>query len=158
MSTELKKYNTDGFYIAKGLIKKSDVASVNAALIRTVAAQVALLGGSTDAKDLFSLLRELHSRDIQRYKKVVTALWRKTEVFDIMHSVEIKSFLRDKFYWKDTFLPGGQVVLIMAEELKVPNGYFGLIPHQDFPSVQGSLDGVVVWLPLTDVDRCNYPL
>jgi ectoine hydroxylase-related dioxygenase (phytanoyl-CoA dioxygenase family) len=30
--------------------------------------------------------------------------------------------------------------------------------HQDFPSVQGSLDGVVVWFPLVDVDRDNFPL
>jgi ectoine hydroxylase-related dioxygenase (phytanoyl-CoA dioxygenase family) len=46
----------------------------------------------------------------------------------------------------------------MADALKIPNGYFGLVPHQDFPSVQGSVDGVVVWLPLVKVDKDNYPL
>ena len=158
MSMELKKYNTAGFYVAKGLLKKSDINSVNASLLRSVAAQLSLLGAPTCAIDLFSSLRELHARDIERYKKVVAALWRKSDVFDLMHSPAIRGFLREKFNWKETFLPGGQVILIMAEELKIPNGYFGLIPHQDFPSVQGSLDGVVVWLPLTDVDKGNYPL
>ena len=56
------------------------------------------------------------------------------------------------------FYAGRQVAVDMAEELKIPDGYFGFVPHQDFPSVQGSLDGVVVWLPLVDVSRDNYPL
>jgi len=75
-----------------------------------------------------------------------------------MHSNKITGFLREKFNWDDIYVPGGQVVHIMADELQIPNGYFGLVPHQDFPSVQGSLGGVVVWLPLVDVDKDNYPL
>ena len=157
MSIELKQYSADGFYVAKGLLGKSEVAAVNESLHRSVSAQLGMLGAPA-CSDLFSALCELHRRDIDRYKKVVASLWRKSDVFDLMHAREIRSFLSEKFFWRDTFLPGGQVVLIMAEELKIPNGYFGLIPHQDYPSVQGSLDGVVVWLPLTDVDRNNYPL
>lgn len=47
---------------------------------------------------------------------------------------------------------------IQADSLKIPNGYFGLVAHQDFPSVQGSLDGFVVWIPLVDIDANKYPL
>ena len=54
MSMELKKYNTDGFYVAKGLLKKSDINSVNGSLLRSVAAQLSLLGAPTCASDLFS--------------------------------------------------------------------------------------------------------
>jgi hypothetical protein len=46
----------------------------------------------------------------------------------------------------------------MAHQLKIPGGNFGLVPHQDFPSVQGSLHGALVWLPLVKVDRDNFPL
>ena len=47
---------------------------------------------------------------------------------------------------------------MQANSLKIPNGYFGLEAHQDFPSVQGSLDGFVVWVPLVDIDVNRYPL
>jgi ectoine hydroxylase-related dioxygenase (phytanoyl-CoA dioxygenase family) len=50
------------------------------------------------------------------------------------------------------------VVHIQADCLRIPNGYFGLAAHQDFPSVQGSLDGFVVWIPLVDIDKERYPL
>lgn len=46
----------------------------------------------------------------------------------------------------------------MADDLRVPDGYFGLGAHQDFPSVQGSLDAVIVWIPLTNVTSESYPV
>lgn len=30
--------------------------------------------------------------------------------------------------------------------------------YQDFPSVQGSLDGFVIWIPLVDIDENRFPL
>ena len=46
----------------------------------------------------------------------------------------------------------------MADKIAVSGGYFGLTSHQDYWSVQGSLDGVVVWIPLVDVDKEIFPL
>jgi ectoine hydroxylase-related dioxygenase (phytanoyl-CoA dioxygenase family) len=158
MSPELKAYNRDGYVVAKNLVSQASIDTVNRSLLRVVQAQLCQLGRNEDSRDLFSALRTLFSKDLDRYKKVVGALWRHESVFALMHSAPIVDFLRQKFGWTDLFLPGGQVILIMAKELKIPDGYFGFIPHQDFPSVQGSLDGVVVWLPLTNVDRTNYPM
>ena len=53
---------------------------------------------------------------------------------------------------------GGQAVHIMSESLKIPDGYYGLQIHQDYPSVQGSKNGCVVWIALTDIDENSYPL
>ena len=75
-----------------------------------------------------------------------------------MHHSALFDFLREVFGWREVFLPGGEVVLIVAGDLRIPGGYFGLGPHQDFPSVQGSLDGLVAWIPLTDVDRNSHTL
>jgi ectoine hydroxylase-related dioxygenase (phytanoyl-CoA dioxygenase family) len=102
---------------------------------------------------------DLYILDIEKYKKVSGSLWRLLDVYQLMHDERIIDFLHKKFKWGgDIFVPGGQVVHIMANELQIPNGYFGLGAHQDFPSVQGSLDGVVVWVPLVDVDKSNFPL
>jgi len=42
-------------------------------------------------------------------------------------------------------------VHLMDDELKVPNGYHKSPPHQDWRSIQGSLDNVVFWIPTTPV-------
>jgi len=75
-----------------------------------------------------------------------------------MHHPRLFEFMREALGWEDVFLPGGDVVFIMAADLEIPGGYFGLDAHQDFPSVQGSLDALVAWIPLSDVDRRGYPI
>jgi ectoine hydroxylase-related dioxygenase (phytanoyl-CoA dioxygenase family) len=50
------------------------------------------------------------------------------------------------------------VIFFMADALKIPGGYHKTPPHQDWRSIQGSLDGVVAWVPFSSTDRFNYPL
>jgi len=50
------------------------------------------------------------------------------------------------------------VVHIVGNGLAVPEGYQGTPSHQDWRSVQGSLDGLVLWLPLTQHGRTFWPL
>jgi hypothetical protein len=50
------------------------------------------------------------------------------------------------------------VIHVMSPDLKIPNGYYGTAAHQDWPSVQGSLDMVTVWIALTDAGVGNFPL
>jgi len=42
--------------------------------------------------------------------------------------------------------------------LKIPGGYHKSPPHQDWRSMQGSLDSVVIWVPLTDIDFDGHPV
>ncbi len=158
MSDILANFKRDGFCVAKGLLDDDEVRKVNDGLLGVVRAQLRHLGIIENPVDLFKALKMLHSADIDRYKRVVSALWRHESVFSLSIHPSIVGFMRKEFGWSDYFVPGGQVALIMSDELRIPNGYFGLIPHQDFPSVQGSLDGVVVWIPLTDVDASNFPM
>lgn len=157
MTAELVKFNSDGFFIAKNLLDKQSVQRVVHSLGKTFADQLYGQSGCTGS-GAFAAMQALHRHDLDRYKKVASALWRKLDVYQMTHDPRITGFLRDRFGWRDIFVAGGQVVHIMAHELKIPDGYFGLVTHQDFPSVQGSLDGVVVWIPLVDVDRGNFPL
>lgn len=154
----LAQFKKEGFYIARNLLKNDEIIAVRNDIHKSFNDQLAHLGFLENGKDLFNSMLLLYSKDIDRYKRLIGALWRKLEVYNLMHHNNIVGLLREQFGWQDIFMPGGQVAVIMAEELKIPNGYFGFVPHQDFPSVQGSLDGVVVWLPLVDVGRDNYPL
>ncbi|MBC3880286.1 phytanoyl-CoA dioxygenase family protein [Undibacterium sp. LX40W] len=156
----VKQYCRDGYYVANGLLPKADVLRVRDSLIKNFVEQLKLSHSSEDFSDglLFELMQRLFHKNLSQYKKTVSALWRKLDVYQLMHHEKIIQFLRDQFVWSDIFVPGGQIVLIMSHELRIQDGYFGISAHQDFPSVQGSLDGVVVWLPLVKVDSSNFPL
>jgi len=45
-----------------------------------------------------------------------------------------------------------------SEALKVPGGYHKTPPHQEWRSMQGSLDGIVFWLPMTPVWARSNPM
>jgi hypothetical protein len=50
------------------------------------------------------------------------------------------------------------VLHVMSPTLRIPDGYYGTASHQDWPSTQGSLDCVTVWVALTDAGTGNFPL
>lgn len=49
-------------------------------------------------------------------------------------------------------------IVFMSSAFRVEGGYNRRPPHQDWLSMQGSLDGVVAWIPLHDVGPTDYPL
>ena len=50
------------------------------------------------------------------------------------------------------------VIHFMANDLRIEGGYHKTPVHQDWRSVQGSVDGLTVWMPLFDVTPNDYPL
>lgn len=50
------------------------------------------------------------------------------------------------------------VMFMMSDALAVPGGYHKTPPHQDWRSIQGSLDSVVAWAPFTAVGPGRFPL
>jgi ectoine hydroxylase-related dioxygenase (phytanoyl-CoA dioxygenase family) len=46
----------------------------------------------------------------------------------------------------------------MSSALKVPGGYHKTPPHQEWRSMQGSLDSIVFWLPTTPVSARSNPM
>lgn len=161
MSVAYNEFKKKGFYVAKGLLSPAEIKKTVKSLNKSIASQINQISSpeyNYNNYDIFTNLKTLFELDINRYKKTVGALCRKESVYALTQSKQITKFLKDKFYWDDLFIPGGQVVHIMAKELKIPDGYFGFVPHQDFPSVQGSINGAVVWIPLVNVDKNNFPL
>jgi ectoine hydroxylase-related dioxygenase (phytanoyl-CoA dioxygenase family) len=47
---------------------------------------------------------------------------------------------------------------VNGDRLVIPNGYQGFAAHQDWPSIQGSLDCVVSWVPLVPIHAQKFPL
>jgi hypothetical protein len=55
-------------------------------------------------------------------------------------------------------LPTTPVLHIVSDRLKIPGGYYGVAPHQDWPSIQGGLDTITMWIPFFDVSEKQFPL
>lgn len=153
----IKDFERDGFYVAKGLI---DVNAISDLLenIKSSFDNVLNYYGIESGDNYEESMTKLFNYDSEKYKILCGSLWRKLKVFDLLHDVSIRSFIYKNFGWSDIFLPGGQVVHIMDKRLVPPDGYHGISTHQDWPSVMGSLDGMVVWIPLMDIDKNLYPL
>ncbi|WP_411288341.1 phytanoyl-CoA dioxygenase family protein [Phenylobacterium sp.] len=47
---------------------------------------------------------------------------------------------------------------IMSDLLRIPGGYHKSPPHQDWRSMQGSLDSLVLWIPTTPVTERSHAL
>lgn len=157
MTDWYEELHREGFTIARGLLPSGTAHAGLASIHRTVAAQLEHLGQAVPDQ-LHSALGTLFRADIERYKRTVGALWRKSDISSVMRHEKLFEFVRTVLGWGDVFLPGGDVAFLMAPDLRIPGGYFGLGAHQDFPSVQGSLDGLVVWIPLTHINRDSFTL
>ncbi len=55
-------------------------------------------------------------------------------------------------------LASGPSCHFMTDDLCHAGGVDKAPPHQDWRTMQGSLDGCVIWLPLTAIDAASYPL
>lgn len=154
---ELQAYQRDGYVVVKGLMPMQRVADCMADLA-TVFADQLRARGMADPGSLLPRAQALLAADLAQFKKVMGALWRLQSVGRLFAEPAVTGFVKEVFGFRALFMPGGQSVHVQSHELKIPNGYFGLEPHQDWPSVQGSLDGLVAWIPLCHVAKDSFPL
>ncbi len=148
----LKFYNANGYYVAKSVFDKSQVKSVLDSINLLFAQQL-----PNSQPSIFQNMKGLFDADLTKYLKVAGALSRSYEAHELLLSKKVTELLSALNMTK-LLVPTGPVVHIMSQDLMVPNGYYGLPPHQDYPSMQGSLDSLIVWVPLVDIDRDLYPL
>lgn len=153
----LQFYNSNGYYIAKSALSKGTIKSVINTIDTLYEQQLSLHELGFKDFSLFQKMKLLFDYNTATYLKVAGALGRLCDVYEIFLSKEIKTLISTLSINK-LLIPTGPVVHIMSQDLMIPGGYFGLPAHQDYPSMQGSLDSLVVWVPLVDIDRNFYPL
>lgn len=146
-----------GFTILENVIQRFDLEKFESACKNIFDAQLSVCG-SDKGGTLFESMKSLYSVDYERYAMTISSLWRTTECSDIFSSMGLREGICSTLGTLSLFQPGGMVVHVMATELKFKGGYFGFPAHQDYPSVGGSLDGIVVWIPIYDVDENRYPV
>jgi ectoine hydroxylase-related dioxygenase (phytanoyl-CoA dioxygenase family) len=152
-----KFFQENGFVKLDGLLEQSAVDEVNLSILKAFNDNLMYVGEKKEA-DIQAAIKTLFSQDYDRYVGVVTSLYRKYSVQKIVLSDPIIKAIKEIFCWDEIYVSGGTAVHVVSDSTRTEGRYMGIQPHQDFPSVQGSLDGMVIWLPLMHIDEKNYPL
>jgi hypothetical protein len=158
---DLASYRRDGVVLARGLVPMTTldrIAGEIADVFHRRAAAVGLnLAEGSDQASLSALLTGLFERDRASY----IAAAKLTQHLASVHRLGVGDGLLGAIGKLGLAMPAFStrpVIHYMADRLKIPGGYHKTPPHQDWRSVQGSVDGLTVWLPLFDVGPRDYPL
>jgi len=151
-----KDFNENGFYIFKNILCKEAIERVNFDIHHIVRQQLDIIKVSA-CGSLEHDIKTLFSKDRDKYLKVVSACCRLRSITQLFANDAIDQIL-NKLDMENAMVPTHPVFHIMSESLKIPNGYYGLKGHQDWPSMQGSLDSVIFWIPLVNITEDLNPV
>lgn len=155
--TYKQQMQENGYVLIEGFFNKEKIKNIQK-ILKLVYDNILIDKNISCGNTLHESMINLYKYDLSSYKKVSASLWRIYDLFELVQNKDVIDFLRNELNYENIFLSGAQIFHIMSNYLKIPDGYFGLGAHQDFDSLQGSLDGVVVWVPLVDIDENLFPV
>lgn len=161
VSDRRNRYVRDGYVIADGLFPASVIASLRADFARVFSHQLRAhnlpIHDFATAAGWRANLISLFGVSVEAY----LAAARQCQLLPGLHALGVcpplLKLLRE-LGLSEPVISTKPVCHFMSDDLRVPGGYHKSPPHQDWRSMQGSLDGCVVWLPLTVIDADSYPV
>ena len=140
----LDSYKENGFVVIKNLIEVNQLNLIRLEM-ENLFSKFALEGDSIDAK-LFNLFRN----DISCYKNVANACQYLISLYSLCSCNQVLINLINLGITKP--IVNTRPLVSFSSRLLAINEFYWKVPaHQDWPSTQGSLDSVTLWLPLVDV-------
>jgi len=107
--------------------------------------------------DLSDLIIALKQHDQSAYLQAAKTVNHLASLSQLCVSPAVMAVVRDLGLLTPT-IATRTVLHFMANTLDIEGGYLKTPPHQDFRSVQGSLNSIVLWTPLADVGLDDYPV
>ena len=152
---EISGYSETGFAILKNAFEASMVDSILCEVcdvFRPILKCHGISSSESVGAEFGVALEELFRQDMSAYLSAAKA----TQSVPGLHAFgaghEMIELVR-QFGLAQPLIAVRPVVHILSDFLRVSEGYHRTPPHQDWRSVQGSLDSIVVWLPLVAVNR-----
>jgi phytanoyl-CoA hydroxylase len=147
-------YRRDGVCVLKDVVPAVELDTVHQEIAELFAAQVRALGLTDSGGELRHAFRQnalaVLQADVRRYIAAARVTQDLPSVHRLLTSERIVRSARSLGIGFPLISTKASVH-IMDDDLRVPNGYHRSPPHQDWRSIQGSLDNVVFWIPLTPV-------
>jgi phytanoyl-CoA hydroxylase len=157
----LTEYKTNGYTVVRDLLPVDRLESINAEIAALFEAQLRYLqlpvtpGGSREA--FRDNAKRLLDADVSRYIATARMSQELPSVAQVLISDPIVNLGR-QFGITFPIASTKPIVHIMADALKIPGGYHTSPPHQDWRSMQGSLDSIVLWMPTVPVKTNSHAL
>ena len=151
----------EGYVVVKGALDTAITESINREIDELFAIQLRRLGQPVDA----GCSREAFKNNAVRLLKADVPTYistaRLTQSLPSVHRLLICDTVIKLARELGIELPVISTrpsIHFMTGDLRIPNGYHKSPPHQDWRSMQGSLDSVVFWLPTTPVTKKSNPM
>lgn len=159
MTVNIKEYRKQGFYIARGLNSEVQARALLQKVYQLFHLQLCRFEPSLESNpdNLYSEMQKLLKHDVNAYLAAARRSSKLVDLHRYLSHDNILSALSDLAVELPTVVTE-PILHINADKLAIPGGYMGFAPHQDWPSIQGSLDCVVVWAPLVEINDVNFPL
>ncbi len=154
-------YQENGFYIARDILNKQNILSVlkhvNELFSTNLEYRNIKPKTFKSEQDLFQNMISLFRADQSAYlasAKLCAKLpsFQQLALSDSLQNIALGLGL------KSLVIPTESIFHIMSQSLKADNGYLGFDPHQDWTSMQGSLNSVSIWAPFTNITESSFPL
>lgn len=146
-------YRNNGFVVVKNAFSKDEINNCTNELIE-ICKKINNDNDNTDLetslKKIFKKNSDLYIQTMRTFSKSMTlqSLFVKDEIKQILSALEISIPIQST----------QPVTHITSKELLLDKKKIGIEAHQDWPSIQGSLDSLIVWVPFTKIDQDHYPI
>jgi phytanoyl-CoA hydroxylase len=158
---DVEAYRRDGFGIDAGAIPVEQLDALAVDLYGVFARAAALVGVSASETVTHETMSRLLGDFFARDRTAYLAAARQTQYLISVHRLGLSPPIAALLEQIGIAIPTQStrpVIHFMADGLRFESGYHKSPAHQDWRSVQGSLDGLTLWLPLYDVGLKDFPL
>lgn len=154
-------YLSEGYVVVKGVLDTAVLASINREIGELFAIQLRRLHQPVDAGDSREAFKSNAVRLLKADVPTYISTARLTQNLPSVHRLLICDEVIERARQLGVELPVISTrpsIHFMTGDLKIPNGYHKSPPHQDWRSMQGSLDSIVFWIPTTAVSARSNPM
>lgn len=156
------RYHAEGYYVASECVDARGIDAFLGDVGLVLATQLAHCqlpspGPSDDLDTIYRQLQVLHEHDQATYVATLRVFNKFKSLYDLFLSDSIAQACREL----GVALPLMHTLPlfhIVSHRLRIEGGYHGFDAHQDWHGLQTSLNAIIVWLPLHDIDRTRLPM
>jgi phytanoyl-CoA hydroxylase len=153
---DLRQFNEQGFVLARGFFEKEEVEQVRSdakSVFLTQLLRHGILTSDNPTETEFEVgLFEYFKLHMQEFINCGKQIQHLVSLHRLSLDNRIEQVLKDELALQFPNISTRPVLYFNSRFLAKEEVYWRVFPHQDWRSMQGSLDSVVVWVPLADVD------
>jgi hypothetical protein len=155
-------FKTNGYYVAHGCIAHAFIDELLKDISKVLTTQLghcklASTGNSDFIEKIYGALKALYHHDQAQYLATLRIFNKFKSLYQLFLAKSIASTCSELGITLPIMhtLP---LFHILSNQLVIDGGYHGFAAHQDWTGLQTSLNTIVLWVPLHDIDRDRFPL